>query len=252
LERKLIREFQRAYHQYAGHVPPDGAAIEWLSLMQHYGAPTRLLDFTYSIYVAAYFALEAADDDSVVWAINGPWAVQESARLLGVAGKADPAIVKEGFKEYHETLAEKWFLDPPSVRLAYPVNPYRLNERLRVQRGVFIVVGDVSKSFMDNLHALPDTDDTQHAVRIVIPRAQRLTALSQLFYMGIARSSLFPGLDGYAQSLGVFHSAYDPTRWTGKAARMHLPRGLNARSNKRLQPAAARTRGKKRTASRRG
>lgn len=243
LERRLIREFQRAYHQYAQHVPPDEAAIEWLSLMQHHGAPTRLLDFTYSIYVAAYFALERADDDAVIWAVNGPWAVQESARLLDAAGKADPRIVKEGFLEHHEALARNWFFEAPLVAVAYPINPYRLNERLRIQRGVFMIVGDVTKSFMDNLSALPDADSPQHVVKIVIPAAQRLTALSQLFYMGIARSSLFPGLDGYAQSLGVFHSAYDPTKWTGRAAAMSLPRGLSgATPSRRLKPPAHRSR----------
>ncbi len=59
-EKALNREFRRAYHHYDGHVPSSNAKIEWLSLMQHYGAPTRLLDFTYSIYVAAHFAVEDA------------------------------------------------------------------------------------------------------------------------------------------------------------------------------------------------
>ena len=82
LEQRLIREFHRAYHQYATRIPADSSPIEWLSLMQHHGAPTRLLDFTYSVYVAAYFAVEAADADSVIWAVNGPWAVQQCAELL--------------------------------------------------------------------------------------------------------------------------------------------------------------------------
>src|SRR5262245_56010695 len=67
-ELRIIREFKRAYHQYAQHIPSSDNIIEWLSLMQHHGAPTRLLDFTYSIYVAAYFAIEYAEKgSSVVW-----------------------------------------------------------------------------------------------------------------------------------------------------------------------------------------
>jgi len=46
VEAELFREFRRAYHQYARHVPQSDAVLEWLSLMQHHGAPSRLLDFT--------------------------------------------------------------------------------------------------------------------------------------------------------------------------------------------------------------
>ena len=38
--------------------------------MQHHGAPTRLIDFTWSPYVAAFFALERTLADGVVWAMN--------------------------------------------------------------------------------------------------------------------------------------------------------------------------------------
>jgi len=47
VEDELIREFKRAYHQYAYHLPDPDSTVEWLSLMQHHGAPTRLVDFTY-------------------------------------------------------------------------------------------------------------------------------------------------------------------------------------------------------------
>src|SRR6266508_176851 len=43
-EDQLLREFKRAYHHYHSRVPQTW--IEWLSVMQHHGAPTRMLDFT--------------------------------------------------------------------------------------------------------------------------------------------------------------------------------------------------------------
>lgn len=93
-EDRLLREFRRAYHQYGQHIPERNALVEWLSLMQHHGAPTRLLDFTYSIYIAAYFATESADGDSAVWAINAEWAVDQSTSRFKAKGKRGTARMK--------------------------------------------------------------------------------------------------------------------------------------------------------------
>jgi hypothetical protein len=50
-------------------------------------------------------------------------------------------------------------------------------------------------------------------LQIVIPVSMRREALQQLHNMNISRTSLFPGLDGYARSLGVYHPAFDPKQW---------------------------------------
>ncbi len=55
VEPYLLEEFQRRYLNYSHKIPEKYNRIEWWSLMQHYGAPTRLLDWTYSIYVAVFF-----------------------------------------------------------------------------------------------------------------------------------------------------------------------------------------------------
>lgn len=49
--------------------------------MQHHGTPTRLLDFTQSIYIAMYFALIDSTTDACIWAINDLWLIDEGIKL---------------------------------------------------------------------------------------------------------------------------------------------------------------------------
>jgi hypothetical protein len=76
VERKLLKEFKRRAHHYMHPLPGEGDLMGWLALMQHYGAPTRLLDWTYSFYIATFFALSEATSNPpdkrspcVVWAL---------------------------------------------------------------------------------------------------------------------------------------------------------------------------------------
>jgi hypothetical protein len=212
LEKELRRDFQRVYHQYAQHIPAQESLIEWTSLMQHHGAPTRLLDFSYSIYVAAYFALENADEDCAVWCVSAPWALRESVALLLQAGKDQAITFQAPTQMAHEIVSGDVIFANPA-KCIVPLTPFRQNDRLRTQRGTFLVPGQTSSGFMDNLREMPGCEDDTNLVKLVLPRRVRAEALEHLYSMNISRTSLFPGLDGYAQSLGIFHPSFRPIPW---------------------------------------
>ena len=212
VENELCREFRRAYHQYSQHVPDPEDHIEWLSLMQHHGAPTRLLDFTYSIYVAAYFAIENARDECAIWAVNATWALKTAADLFRRNGANEDALTALGANiiEKRDPKVCPLFFGNSTTDAACTMNPFRLNDRLRTQKGLFLMPGNVKKPFMENLEAMPGHDKLKNVKKIIIRGRILDEARQQVFDMNITRRTLFPGLDGYAQALGVYHRAFRP------------------------------------------
>lgn len=200
IEKGLIRKFQRQYYHFDLRVPQKDNILEWLALMRHYGAPTRLLDWTYSFYTAAFFALEQAEGQCAVWALETKFL---EGKVKNILGEKRMCLLKE---DEHIEQKNTWREIFSSGNLfTFPVNPFQLNERLVLQQGVFLCPGDISKLFEENLAAvLPDNNKAGYKLlkyKFVFGVKERKKALLRLHKMNINRATLFPGLEGFAQSL---------------------------------------------------
>lgn len=197
-EERMLRIFRRKAGNHVARPPDADDPFAWFALMQHHGAPTRLLDLTWSPYVAAFFALEPATTDAAVWAVD-PVAVAWRARRVTrlPPSRLDPRDA--------EVFRRCYLRD--GGRFAWIGEPERMNARLVAQSGTFAVASALDAP----LDAL--IGDADAVVRLVLPYSVRRAAMRELYAMNLTHATLFPDLDGLARSLAYeleFHWAFDP------------------------------------------
>ena len=184
-EDRILRIFKRKAHQFLSQPPHHDDDFQWLALMQHHGAPTRLLDFTWSPYVAAFFALERTLGNGAVWALN-PASI--AGGRSATPSKWDPRV-KGNFQRYYL---------PGRRRLIWLGEPYTMNRRLIAQSGTFALPGVLDAPMEDILRAGRDPENVM--VKFILPAARiREKAMRELYRMNITYATLFPDLDGLAR-----------------------------------------------------
>jgi hypothetical protein len=195
-EEDIRSEFERRGVQLVtGRIPRD--AWEWYFLMQHHGAPTRLLDWTDSALVGLFFALNSNEPDdanpksnAAVWVID-PWWLNR--RVLRSSSVLLPDW--EEVQKYLPPLFEQKYL---RARLPVALDPTHIAARVAVQRSRFTIHGILQTGLE---HVAESAGKGSRLVRIEIPRSRIVVIRKDLVTCGITDSAVFPDLEGLAREL---------------------------------------------------
>jgi hypothetical protein len=200
LEFHLLRNFKK----YSSR--PDiknKSDWEWLALAQHHGLPTRLLDWTYSPYVALHFAtneINKYNEDGVIWALNYenlkkylPGNLNEKLNSVG-SNSFTIDMLKQTYRNITELSKEK-------SDFVVAFEPPSLDDRIVNQYAIF--------TFMSHSNAVLNEwllDKPELYFRIKIPAEMKWEIRDKLDQVNINERVLFPGMDGLSKWLARHYS----------------------------------------------
>jgi FRG domain-containing protein len=199
LERHLIRNFRKYAHREA----PGPTMWDWLSLAQHHGLPTRLLDWTFSPLVALHFATASwPDDEAVLLSVDCEGAHELLPARLGEIYEREGSLVftTEMLSDLAPDLEafDALTADDPFVVFFEPPS---LDERIVNQAAVLSAISDPKCHMEDWMDRHPDL---WRAWRI--PAEVKAEVRDRLDQAHVNERLLMPGLDGLAAWLRRYYS----------------------------------------------
>jgi FRG domain len=200
LECHLLKSFKKYAEIPGAH--RTYSDWQWMTVAQHHGLPSRLLDFSHSPFVALHFAtnnMKKFDKDGVVWCVDSgkahellPENTRELFHLERVLpiGKVEKAA--KDMVEFDSLSDEEFalFFEPPSM-----------DDRIVNQFALFGILSSPSLRLDDWL-----AEHKNLYKRIIIPREIKWEVRCKLDDANITERMLFSGLDGLAAMLTRYYS----------------------------------------------
>lgn len=164
-------------HFFDLNIPDQNGAF--YNLVQHHGYPTPLLDWTYSPYVAAFFAFRNRFKDQKK---------DECVRIF---------YLDNDLYQLHYPQIKN--INPPFPHLSVMEFIALDNDRLIPQQAATVVtnINDIER----NITEKESESKAKYLSAIDIPVSERKEAMQELSYMGITAGSMFPGIDGVCEEL---------------------------------------------------
>ena len=239
-EKEMLGRFISQAGIYTSNLPDRNDFVSWFSLMQHYGAETRLLDVTRSKYIALFFALvgmeEKDDSKCAVWMFDTYAANMKFYNLMlksahdgCIDTRSEPLTsALEEYATFGWRFANKFIVSDWECEISnYDVDcvignnmemvksemskfldkggvirvlPQVQNKRMIAQAAEFLMPITLRISFVDNLF-YGEKDFSPSVVKLVIPIRLRPKFLMKLYDMNITWQTVCPDIVGLAQAM---------------------------------------------------
>lgn len=191
-EHTLLKKFRQNASFLLSNKPEN--SFDWLFLMQHYGVPTRLLDWTESPLAALYFAVSEKvhkNDNAALWLLF-PSELNKNANILAEEKFYIPAFDEREVMDNYSM--EKLSSEHKTKLLPIAAIATRDNPRIHAQLGVFTI------HHRDNT-PIERIGNKKHVRKYEIPAKYKPKIAEELKLLGITKFQMFPELASIGENI---------------------------------------------------